>query len=268
MPSRILAIPFVMAALGLLYLNLKTGGGYSIYLIVMMVILVFIFMLSPQIDWWWYQRYPLDVTGKIRQLLFKYPFYQRLPEGEKKRFRNRVALFIKGNNFVPQIIEEVPEDVKAIVAANAVTLTFGQEKFLFPKFENIVINPKPLPTLQFPEKYHASEIYEPDGVVLFSVEQLVRSFVESQQYFNIGLYEYAKVFRISYPDHAYPTFDENIWENLERISGFSKAWIEQWINLPDIDPLAVSIAHFFTLPEQFLKELPEVYMTYRSIFKM
>lgn len=268
MPSRILAIPFVIAALVLLYLNLETGGQYSMLLVAMMIILALIFILSPQVDWWWYQRYPPDLPSKIRELLFKYPFYQRLPEGEKKKFRSRVFLFMKGTNFIPQVIEDVPEDVKTMVAANAVTLTFGQKEFLFPKFENVIINPKPLPTLQFPENYHASEIYEPDGVVLFSVEQLVRSFVESKQYFNIGLYEYAKVFVLTHQAFVYPNFDESSWEALEHISGFSKAWIEQWINLPDIDPLAVSIAHFFIFPEQFKQELPAEFEVYRQIFKM
>jgi len=268
MPARIVALPFALAFLLLLYLNFETGGQYAFYLIPVLASLAVIYVFSPQIDWWWYQRHPPELAGTIRELLFKFPFYQRLPEGEKKKFRQRVALFVMGNNFIPQIIETVPEDVKAIVAANAVTLTFGQEKLLFPKFENVIINPKPLPTLQYPDKYHTSEIYEPDGAVLFSIEQLVRSFVESSQYFNIGLYEYAKAFAISYPNYVYPTFDENSWEALERISGFSKEWITQWINLPDIDPLAVSMAHFFTFPAQFRKELPAAFEAYRGIFKM
>lgn len=268
MPSRILAIPFVIALIVLLFVNLETGGQYSIYLIPIIAILAVIYISSPQVNWWWYVRYPPDVTAKIRELLFKYPFYRRLPEGEKKRFRNRVALFVMGNDFIPQIIEKVPEDVKAIVAANAVTLTFGQKEFLFLKFENVIINPKPLPTLQFPEKYHASEIYEPDGAVLFSVEQLVRSFVESKQYFNIGLYEYAKIFVLTYKEFVYPAFDETSWEALERISGFSKEWIEKWINLPEIDPLAVSVAHFFTFPAEFRQELPAEFEVYRQIFRM
>lgn len=268
MPSRILAIPFIIALIALLFINLETSGQYSIYLVPLVAILAVIYISSPQINWWWYVRYPPDLAGKIRELLFKYPFYQRLPEGEKKRFRNRVALFVMGNEFIPQGIKDVPEDVKAIVAANAVTLIFGQKEFLFPKFENVIINPKPLPTLQFPDKYHASEIYEPDGAVLFSVEQLVRSFVESKQYFNIGLYEYAKVFVLTYKEFVYPTFDETSWEALERISGFSKTWIAQWINLPDIDLLAVSMAHFFIFPEQFRQELPAEFEVYRRIFKM
>ncbi|MFN7115236.1 MAG: zinc-dependent peptidase [Saprospiraceae bacterium] len=268
MAVRILAIPIVIGLFIAGYLAFAIDGRYAIWMVPPLILLAILWVLSPQINWWWYQRYPPDVAAPIRQFLFQYPFYQRLPEGEKKRFRNRMALFVMGNNFIPQIIEKVPEDVKFMVAANAVTFLFGQDKLLFPRFENIIINPKPLPTLQYPEKYHASEIYEPDGVVLFSMEQLVRGFLESNRYFNIGLYEYAKVFRISYPQHVYPRFDENIWETLERISGFSKEWIEQWINLPDIDPVAVSIAHFFTFPEPFLQELPEAYKKYRAIFKM
>lgn len=268
MPARILSIPIVIFLAIAVYLAFAIDGRYSMWIVAPLILLAAIWVLSPQINWWWYKRNPPDVAAPIRQFLFQYPFYQRLPEGEKKRFRNRMALFMMGNDFIPQIMKEVPEDIKAMVAANAVTVTFGQNDFLFPKFENVIINPKPLPTLQYPEKYHASEIYEPDGVVLFSAEQLVRGFLESTRYFNIGLYEYAKVFRISYPQFTYPRFDESIWEMLERISGFSKEWIEQWINLSDIDPTAVSIAHFFTFPEQFLKELPEVYEIYRSIFKM
>ncbi len=268
MPARILSIPFALAFLILLYLNFKTSGQYAFYLIPVVFILTMIYILSPQINWWWYKRNPPDVAAPIRALLFKYPFYQRLPEGQKKRFRERMALFVMGNNFIPQGVEIVSEDVKAIVAANAVTVTFGQKDFLFPKFENVIINPKPLPTLQYPDNYHASEIYEPDGVVLFAMEQLVKGFVESTRYFNIGLYEYAKVFIITYPNNLYPTLDENSWNALERISGFSKEWIEKWINLPDVDPLAVSIAHFFIFPEPFRVELPEEFETYRNIFKM
>lgn len=265
---KILAVLFALVLGVAIYLTFAVDESYAFWMVPPLIAFAIIWVLSPQINWWWHQRNPPDIAAPIRQFLFQYPFYQRLPEGEKKRFRSRVALFVMGNNFIPQVMPGVPEDVKAMVAANAVTLTFGQEAFLFKKFENIVINPKPLPTLQYPENYHASEIYAPDGVVLFSLEQLVRGFLESTHYFNIGLYEYAKVFMLTYPHHPYPTFDDANWEILERISGFSKAWIEQWINLPNINPVAVSIAHFFTFPEEFLKELPEEYEMYRQIFNM
>jgi len=268
MPARILAIPLFIIFAVLLYVNMQNGGQSAWYLVPAILLLAAVYILSPQINWWWYSRNPPEVAAPIRELFARYSFYQRLPTSEQLKFRQRVALFVMANDFIPQIIEKVPEDVKYIVAANAVTLTFGQKNFLFPKFENIIINPKPLPTLQYPDNYHASEIYEPDGAVLFSMPQLVQGFVESTRYFNIGLYEYAKIFFISHAEIPPPELSNDVWESLEKVSGFSKSWIEQWINLSDIDPLAVSVAHFFTLPEAFRKELPELFEQFRMIFKM
>lgn len=268
MPSRIVSIPFVIALLTVLYLTWRVSSSYAIYLAPPMVILAVIYVLSPQIDWWWYVRNPPDLPGTVRQMFFQYPFYQRLPEGEKKRFRSRVAMFAMGNEFIPQAMEKIPDDLKYIISACAVTLTFGQEEFLFKKFENIILMPRPFPTPQYPENFHASEVYEPDGAVLFSAEQLALGFMQSKQYYNIGLHEYANVFIRSNPQIDFPELDEDTWTALERISGFSKDWIDQWINRPDVEVLPVSIAHFFTFPEAFRQELPEVFERYREIFKM
>lgn len=268
MPSKILAISFGILAVVMIYLSLYVDEKFSVYIVPPVVILVMIYVLSPQINWWWYKRNPPDLPAAVRQMFFQYPFYQRLPEGEKNRFRQRVALFSMANEFMPQVMEKVPDDLKYMISACAVTITFGQENFLFKKFENIVVAPKPFPTPQYPEKFHASEIYEPDGVVLFSAEQLALGFMQSTQYYNIGLHEYAKVFIKTYPQHSYPTLDESSWQILEQISGFSKDWITKWINLPDIEPLPVSIVHFFTYPERFQQGMPEVSEKYRQIFRM
>ena len=269
MPSKILAIPFVIVLLAGLYLTWQVSSSYAIYFLpAPMVLLAVIYVFSPQIDWWWYVRNPPDLPGTVRQMFFQYPFYQRLPEGEKKRFRNRVAMFAMGNEFIPQAMEDVPDDLKYMISACAVTLTFGEEDFLFKKFENIIVAPRPFPTPQYPKHFHASEVYEPDGAVLFSAEQLALGFMQSKRCYNIGLHEYANVFIRSNPQIDFPKLDESTWAALERISSFSKDWIDQWINRPDVEVLPVSIAHFFTFPEAFRRELPEVFERYREIFRM
>ena len=68
-------------------------------------------------------------------------------------------------------------------------------------------------------------------------------------------------------DHPWPVFEEPIWDHLQEISGITKEFIFKWINLEDIDPLAVSIVHFFTFPKKFNELLPEVYRTYTDIFQ-
>lgn len=269
MPARIVSTPFIFGALYFLYLTWEQSEDYSLYIIPFVVMSSITYVFSPQINWWWYSRYPPELDGPIRQIFQKhFQFYQNLSVEQKKRFRDRVALFVIGNDFMPQVVDTVPEDVKAFIAANAVQLTFGQDEYLFSKFEKIVVYPKPFPSPQYPRKMHASEIFEEDGVVLFSAEQLIKSFIQPTRFYNIGLHEYAKVFVTSFPDLDYPPLGEDIWDKLQTISGFSREYVTKFINLEVISPRPVSIAHFFVFPEQFKATLPALYTAYEQIFKM
>ena len=267
MPARILSIPFAVIALAFLYLTWEVDPGYSIYIVPFVILMALIYVLSPQINWWWYQRHPPELKPKIRLLITRHlPYYQKLVESEQERFRKRVALYMEANDFMPQGMETVPEDLQAIAAACAVQLTFGQKDFLLPRFEHVIFYPHPFPSPQYPKNFHSSEIYEEDGVILFSAEQLLPGFLQPYQYYNIGLHEYAKAFVRSYPEVEFPKIEAAAWPALERVSGFSQAAIQKWINLDPIPIQPVSIAHFFTFPRQFQEVLPELYKQYARIF--
>jgi len=269
MPSRILSIPLVLAALFFLYLTWEVDTRYSAYIVPFVVGLALVFTLSPQINWWWYQRYPPDLKGKLRGLLERFfPYYQRLADTEKKRFRHRVALYMEANDFMAKGMDEVSPDLKVVTAASAVQVTFGRQDFLMNTFEHLIYFPQPFPSPQYPENYHASEIYEKDGAVLFSAEQLMKGFLTPDRFYPIGLHEYVKVFERHFPSIVFPELPETHWEELRQISGFSKERIQQWINL-DLEhiPLqAVSITHFFSYPQAFYNLLPELYEQYAFIF--
>ncbi len=267
MPAQILAFPFMIAALIALYFTWEYDSSYSWYLVPNVVVMAVIYTLSPQINWWWYRRYPPKLRGKIRMLIERHlPYYQRLAEQEQERFRKRVALYMEANDFMPHAMESVPEDLKAVAACCAVQITFGQKDFLLPKFEHILFYPHPFPSPQYPEDFHSSEIYEEDKVILFSAEQLMPGFLSPFEYYNIGLHEYAKAYVRSYPGLDFPKMPDDIWEKLTQVSGFSQAAIERWINLRPIPAQPVSIAHFFTFPRQFQAMLPELYEEYVRIF--
>ncbi|MBX2876124.1 MAG: zinc-dependent peptidase [Saprospiraceae bacterium] len=268
MPTRLLAIPFAVGFFLFFYLAWARDEAFAIYIIPCSLILGLMYVFSPQIDWWWYKRNPPDLTDGIRRFFGeRYTYYMRLPLREKEPFRHKVAMFSLATDFKPMVMPEVPGDVRAIVSASAVQLSAAFDDFLYSPFENVVIYPHPFPSPQYPEHFHLSEIFEEDGVILFSMDHLIKSFAEPERYYNIGLHEFAKVFMLTYPDKAYPELADNIWEDLEQISQFSKAAILEWINLPEIDPLPVSIAHFFVFPERFKEVLPGIYQTYTTIFQ-
>jgi len=268
--SNLIALPFVFGAAVCLFLIYQVDDTYSWYLIPFVVALAIIYMLSPQIDWWWYTKHPPSIDDRLKALFLKHrPYYSNLSSTEKKRFEERVALYMKANSFVAKGLEEdgePPEDIIGFIAANVVQLTFGQEDYRFPSFERIVIYPNRFPSPQFPEHIHASEIFEEDGVIIYGVKPLMASILNPSKTFNIGLYEYVKIFMLSYPNKNYPKLDDDIWMQIEAIGGLSKKQVHDFIGLPDIDPLPVSICLFFDYPEKFKTILPEVYGQLVDVF--
>lgn len=267
MPSRVVAAPFVFCALLFLYLAWEFDEKYAFYIIPCVIVLAVIFVFSPQIDWWWYIRRPPALDPHVRMLLVKHhPFYQTLSTEDKEKFRDRVALFMLANDFKAQGTDAVPEDIKGVISSNAVHLTFRQSNFLFPKFETIVVYAHPFPSPQYPQKEHVSELYEEDGVLLFSADHLMFGFTQPRQYYNIGLHEYAHAFVLSHKDWPWPKLEEETWKALERISGFPKSGIFQWINRPDVELLPAAIVHYFTFPESFGAVLPDIKTAFDGIF--
>ena len=186
MPTRLFAIPFGVGFFLFFYLAWAKDEAYAIYIIPCSLILGLMYVFSPQIDWWWYKRYPPDLTDGIRRFFSeRYNYYTRLPLRDKEVFRQKVAMFSMATDFKPMVMPEVPGDVRAIVSASAVQLSAAFEDFLYPPFENVVIYPHPFPSPQYPEHFHISELFEEDGVILFSMDHLIKSFAEPDRYYNI-----------------------------------------------------------------------------------
>ncbi|MEZ4985846.1 MAG: zinc-dependent peptidase [Saprospiraceae bacterium] len=267
MPAYRLAIPvFLMLALSA-YLTYWVNERWSVLIIISLIILVAGYILMPQINWWWWKRYPPDISKELVPLLDKFhPYYRTLTEEEQREFRKRLFLFMQGHNYMPQVTETVPQDVQLMIAAAPVAMTFRQEDFLFPHFENIVTYPHIFPSPQYPEQFHASEVYAPDGVLMFCMEHVVRGFTDPVNFLNPSWYEYAKVFRLTNPTFDYGTWEEADWIALERISRFSKDALERWVGLKDLDITAMAIAFFFIFPQAFRRELPEKYLTLQTVF--
>ena len=260
MPSRILGILVGLFAAAMLYLTFRGEDRYAIYAIPPVILLAVILTLSHQINWWWYSRFPPDIEEEGRRFLERfYRPYQHLGEEARKEFRQKAALFRMALEFREQGMEQrIPEDFKLIVAVSAVVLTWKQEDFLLPKFPVVVVYRGPFPSPQYPELFHASELYEEDGVLLFSAQHLMKGFTEPERYYDIALHEWARAFILSYPDRPWPDPGEEIWGLLERVSGFGKTALQAYVNRPDLELLPAVIVHYLHFPEKFGEYLPDL----------
>ena len=271
MLSRYLYIPPVVGAVAcLLTAAITKEYNYAIYAVPCVVGLAVVYILSPQIDWWWYQSHPPELPPVLRHLInTKLPFYQDLSVEDKTRFRNRMAMYMEANEFMAQGMDDVvPPDVKGIAAATAVQLTFGHEDYLLNPFEHIVIYPHPFPSPQHPDQWHVCEHFEEDGVIMFSAEQLVPGFLEPHRFLNIGLYEYARVFKHCHPAVHFPEINDSHWPALELVSGFPKEKTIQYIGLKEIDLTALATVYYLCFGERFREQLPVEYRVFSDALKL
>lgn len=264
---RWLAVPLLILALVFLYLTWEVDEKYAIYIVPPIVLIAALYALGPQIDWWWHRRKPPELDPAIRQMLNnRSAYYNNLNAEQKKRFRDRMALFSIATDFKPQALETVPEDVKAAVSFYAVQLTFAYDEFLLEPFENVVVYAAPFPSPQFPQ-WHISETFAEDGVLLFSAPHLLKGFLEPKQYYPVGLHEMAVAFMHKYPGKPYPEPGENAWEDMRQISGVEKDKLFKYMGLSQLPVLPVCITWFFTLPERFKAIRPDLYAAFSEIFQ-
>ena len=269
MIAKRLAIPFVIWILIVLiqtyvYEIYGVGG----WIIPPVIILTALFVFSPQIDWWWYNRFPPVLDEKIKAYLHRSSsFYRSLNQDLKLEFEKRIFFYMTGNDFSAIKMDTIPEDMKAAVAIYPITMTFGQKNFMLAPFERIVLyqHPFPSPNMKF---LHASETDSEDGVILFSFEQLLQSQLRPDLFMNLGFYEYAIVYAYVHKKKQAPELDNSHWELLEKISNYSKDAVSKFTGFEEPSLFASLSSAFFTNFVKFRKEDSLLYDTFAKYFEL
>ena len=96
-------------------------------------------------------------------------------------------------------VQDIPEDIKYLVAAQALILSRKKENWLLEPYFRIVLYPHPFLSPEIPETVHASELHEEDGVLIFSMEQLLPGFFSWGKHFNLCTYEWARAYYSLFP---------------------------------------------------------------------
>lgn len=258
--AHLVAAPFLIAAMGVLYYAWTHAGTGALWLIVLLLPVAVIYVFAPQINWWWYSQRPPQLEAALVKMLEQHcAFYQHLSPACQQRFRERVALFRMGTEWTPMGWPEeggVPPDVETAIAVQATIFNFAKQQLLFERFEKVIVYPIAFPSPEYPYP-HASELYEPDGCIIFSAQHVVRALVQPMQYYNVALHEYAKAFHVTYPTTVFPKFDApDVWLRLELVSGMPRAAIENFMDMAGLDVLHVALHHYFTFPNRFTEVFP------------
>lgn len=266
MLTRWLYPPLALTAGYFLYDMYTTGDNNLAFILPAALLLAGVYVLGPQINFWWSSRYPPQLEKPALGFLEKYhDFYRSLGTEQAAEFRRRLILIRMAKDFKSQAQDDMPEEVRLVYAANLAHLTFGLDEFLLPDYETVVVYPRPFPSPTYPKTFHASETFDEDGVLLFAARQLLNGFTQPEQFYNLCLHEQAVALMHSHPDWDWPTFGDDTWEHLSQISSFSREAITEWIGRPDVELTAVAIVHFLQFPRQMMTQMPGMYQQLSSV---
>ena len=260
MPSKILFIP-VLLILGLVaYFTFWVDEAYAIWMLPPIIIGAVIFILGPQIDWYWFEKYPpkLDESEK-KLLLKKVKIFHNLSSEEKQKLESRVALFNFSKEYQEMAMPSVPEDLKIMLAISSCQLTLGFEEYLIERYEKVIIYPHPFPSPQHPEDFHICESFEEDGVLLFEVKNFLHGFVNPVQYFNIGLYEMARVINKELNLKNLSSLEGISMDELLALSHTNEEALKKYIGLPELDKKAVAMVLFIESPAKMRSNQAELF---------
>lgn len=208
------------------------------------------YVLSPQIMWWHWQRNPPDLPTDLAPLLDRFNLYRRLDLAGKREFRRRTFLLKEATHVQGQAIDEIPADVRVMIAASAATVTFDRPEFLIKGLENIVFYRHYFPTPKH-EVLHCSELDTGDGVIIWTLNVFLRSCVEPRKYLHLGLYEYFRARMAEEADFGNRAAVQALdYAAIERVSGFSETALKEFVGLPELDLAAITLTLGHTHSEE------------------
>jgi len=203
-----------------------------------------------------------------------FSFYRNLEQKKKTYFNHRMAAFVAHYSFITKEELVLTEEMKVMIAATAITLTFGMRHYLIDVFDKIILYPEAYYST-VNENWHKGEFNPRMKAIVFSWKDFLEGFQQNNDNLNLGFHEFthavhfhglkrndvsALLFAQRYKEImqfiAHPIITEKlIQSNYFRIYGYSNSF----------EFIAVLLEHFFETPEQFKAEFPTLFEKVRKM---
>jgi hypothetical protein len=213
-------------------------------------------------------------TSQRQFLKNDFPFYQKLSDKKKKFFEHRVASFIVKYQFVGKGGFVVSDQVKIMLAATFVMLTFGMRHYLIDNFNKIIIYSEHYYSM-IKKQYHKGEFNPRMKVLVFSWKDFEEGLHLGNDNLNLGLHEFSHALYfhgLSRRDQSSVVFShsfEKIKEYLINPEILKKLIESNYFRIyaytNQVEFVAVILEHFFETPQEFKKEFPELYDNVRMM---
>lgn len=205
-----------------------------------------------------------------KQILQKqFSFYNKLQEKQKKYFEHRVASFIKDKEFIGRQDLKITEEMKVLISATAVMLTFGFRDFYIGLIDKIFIYPKAFYS-KLNDSYHKGEFNPKLKALVLSWEDFEHGFSIDNDNLNLGIHELAHAIHFNSKkerDVSSVIFTDSFKELVNMLSNdetlrenlIKTRYFREYGYTNQYEFLAVIIETFFETPKEFKSKFPEIY---------
>ena len=224
--------------------------------------------------------YRFSLTGKAVPAFFlskahkeylnkNFSFYQLLPQKSKEIFSKKVARFMSSKRFIPRDIPAVTPEMKLLISASAIQLTFGFPRVNLSYFQNILVYPdayySPINGV-----HHRGEVNPRFKAIVLSWRYFLEGYLQKDGR-NLGLHEMAHALRIEnkVKNEEYNFLDPVIlqeWElrakhTMIEIAEGREDFFREYGATNNEEFFAVAVENYFERPILFREKHPLTYQT-------
>ncbi|MDG5490158.1 zinc-dependent peptidase [Psychroserpens sp. SPM9] len=199
-----------------------------------------------------------------------FKFYRRLPLKQKAYFEHRVSQFVRKTEFIGKDIK-ITEEMKMLIAATLIKLTFGLRDYNIKSVERIILYPEEFYS-QTNKAYHKGEFNLGLKALVFSWKDVLYGYAIEDDNINLAIHEFTHAIHFYYMSarrhstsaaiflDAYVELSNMLDANAELKSKLiASKFLRDYAFTNQFEFLSVIIETFIESPEPFKNQFPGIY---------
>lgn len=240
---------------------------------ILAVIALYLFSrYSPARDFYYHKvkwQTPIDRSEFLFMnsiLINQNSYYKNLSSNGKAKFINRLKYFIATKKFIGKDGLRITEEIKILISASGVQLTFGLGKFAITHFHTIFVYPSIFYSKLLRRDLKGAAFG--GGVVSLSWKDFQKGYEIPDDRYNLGLHEMAHALKIDvlkgddFDTRFASKIDEWLDAGEKELLGMqrgSKSFLRAYGGKNEHEFFAVCAEYFFEAPETFKQKLPDIF---------
>jgi MtfA peptidase len=211
------------------------------------------------------KKYKFPIKNDLRKILEQHHhFYKHLDTDNKAIFERRVWIFMHSKKFVPRKMKEVSFEMRVLISAAAIQLTFGLKVEYFDHFKRILVYPDRYYS-EINQRYHQGEVNPKFGMIILSWKAFVEGYANPLSGRNLGLHEMAHAVKLEHQLHpllgkkALRLWYQHAQHHLK--NGNTTGFFRDYAFTNHHEFFAVAVENFFERPHAFKANKPELYQS-------